>query len=76
MFKIYNKILFFYLIILIFLCIFFVPILYSKSNFYKDDSDYEGKITISSNLFIWPIPGYTTISSYFGKRNSPTARSF
>ena len=28
-----------------------------------------------SNNFYWPLPGNRTITSYFGKRNSPTARS-
>ena len=27
---------------------------------------------ISNSGFVWPIPGYTTITSYFGRRNSPT----
>lgn len=27
----------------------------------------------SSNSFFWPLPGTTRISSYFGKRTSPTA---
>lgn len=33
----------------------------------------QGEIIISSSGFAWPIPGYTTITSYFGKRISPTA---
>lgn len=33
----------------------------------------QGEIFISSSGFAWPIPGYTTITSYFGKRSSPTA---
>lgn len=37
-------------------------------------SKLEGKeITISNKGYAWPIPGYNTITSYFGKRNSPTA---
>ena len=28
---------------------------------------------ISPSGYLWPTPGYTTINSYFGKRNSPTA---
>ena len=29
--------------------------------------------SISPSGYLWPTPGFTTINSYFGKRNSPTA---
>ena len=33
------------------------------------------KFDISSSGYAWPIPGYNSITSYFGYRASPTSRS-
>lgn len=49
---------------------FFIP---SFSNTKMTQRIEKETIVISSSGFAWPIPGYTTITSYFGKRISPTA---
>ena len=58
------------IIIVILISCFFIP------TFSGNDLNLQvnqGEIIISSSGFAWPIPGYTTITSYFGKRISPTA---
>ena len=52
----------------IFLSVFFIPIYYSTSQ----DSFFNQNFSFENSDYIWPIPGYTTLSSSFGKRIAPT----
>ena len=68
-FKLFYYIIMLLVIIVIFISCFFIPYF---SNGQIGNFIEQGEIVISSSGFAWPIPGYTTITSYFGKRNSPT----
>lgn len=55
----------------IIICIFFIPF------FYSNTTSISSNITdfYNNSKFIWPVPGYTKITSKFGKRTSPTKGS-
>ena len=67
-----SKILIPFISIIVIIPSLFIPTIATNSNLEIINPEISGSFDMSNSSFYWPVPGYTRISSHFGKRNSPT----
>lgn len=72
-FNISSYLFVFFTIITLFVCIFFMPFSSSYPEAFGISNSLDNPINIDNKNFTWPIPGYSKITSPFGKRTSPTS---
>ena len=70
-----------FFIISFFISLFYIPNLVASNPSINNTTgelltDTPTTTLIRTTGYVWPTPGYTTITSPFGRRDSPTARSF
>mgnify|MGYP002540329908 FL=1 len=72
--NLFQKFIFILIFISIIISLFFVPV-FQSNNSYSSNFSKKEFFDTNPNGCTWPIPGYNSISSPFGKRSSPTGTS-
>lgn len=70
----FKSFIIYFLIIFVF-CTLFIPVYSAHPEMFTNNTD---NFILFDPLeeYVWPIPGFTSITSPYGKRTSPTARCF